>query len=1200
MANNKPSPVISSIIILFLLIGLNVYSQPNKRTNFWYFADSVGLEFNSGVPVEDTSGVIFDQFWGGTSVMCDTNGNLLFYSNGKRVWNKNHQVMTNGYGGSSFYTGTQAALCVPKPGSDSIFYIFTARLFQSENPMFYYVINMAGNNGLGEVIDKDTLLAGWDAAEKLTAAYHKNKEDIWILTRKLLEHKYAAFLVNSEGVVDEPILSPAPERPGVLYDNNKGYMKVSYDKKYLLSCFKGTGASHTSVEICKFNIETGSVDFLFSFILRDIIPGNPYYNTYNCDFSPCSKYMYLSGELPLDSISHIFQFDMQYIEDSILFKQSAIKIGEPQGTNIQLASDGKIYCFARSAGYSSQWNNYVGIIHNPGKYGFACNYQENAFILNHGRVGRSLVNFATDFLFRFDFDGICESDTFLFDPWFFPEPTYIEWNFGDILSGANNTSTIPHATHKFTDGGTYEVSVYVEYPSGRIEETSRKVEVEYAPEPDLGPDTTICTNTDIILDAECGPHFYTWSTGAIGSSQITVSDTGWYWVRVENDVGCFGIDSIHIGLFPPAIADTTNLEIIPTTCGGSTGVIKGLIINGLPPITYLWIDDLGNPISYSLDIYHLPVGNYTLEVTDSNNCVTSFGPYSIIDAGDVLIENVDYTQEHCDQQDASITITAVSGLGDMLFYSIDNGANYYSNLGIFTALSAGSYAVRVRDSSDCQSVYINNPVIIQNIDAPEIIDVQVGASSVGQSTGSIEITAFGGSDTLFYSNDNGANFQINDGGFYNLAAGFYTCVVVDEIGCDTTFIVEVPEEVTIRLQAVAGEDEACPGNAAYVPLFVSNFNDVAYFKTTLLYNKDFLTCTGFANAHVLLEDSLQALLFPTEGKIELLWSSDAVDLPDNTPIADLVFQTIDPGLSLVEWDGSAGASLFQNSTGLTIPVDYFTGNVKIYQEVSILLSSSEEVCRGESLEIDPWILSSNGDVSYLWTYPNGDTSDSETLSFYNIQEGQSGTYSVIVSDTLDCQSEASVDVIVPEASVDVIVHPLPIPDFAGQDTIITEEPVEIDAGPNYVTYLWNTGESTQWITASYDGWYGVIIESQQGCMGEDSVYVLFFIPPEPPEPPEPIIENFYVPNAFSPDGDGLNDEFKAISNTENISSFHMYIYNRWGELVFEANDVSLGWDGEYKGKPAPQGVYVYKIEYFIGTSPQEECRIISGTVMLVR
>jgi len=924
------------------------------------------------------------------------------------------------------------------------------------------------------------------------------------------------------------------------------------------------------------------VSFLYYFKIRD---ATNLWSPIGAEFSPDSKYLYISGVKNSSDTGFVFQFDMQHIEDSTSFLQSRILVGlDKRLWGMQLARDGKIYITGRHKGL--HYTPYLSVINDPWKHGTDCNFETEAIYLTPGRGQGMLTKIFPYFLFRFDYEGICEGDTFYFDPWFVPDPTYIEWNFGDPASGANNTSAIPNATHIFTDGGTYEVSVYVEYPNGRIEETSRKVEVEYKPEPDLGPDTSLCkSGGDIILNAECGPHLYSWSTGAFGTSQITVSDTGWYWVNVENDYGCFEIDSIYISYFPSAEIDTTNLLISPTTCGGSMGVVKGLEISGHPPFSYLWTDDLGDTIANTIDIFHLPVGNYTLLVTDGNSCITEFGPYTIHDAGDVLIEDVEYASEQCNQQNGSITVTAVAGLSDMLFYSIDNGATYYTNQGVFTGLSAGSYAVRVRDSSDCQDVYLQNPVILENIPGPQIDDVIITPSTSGQNNGAIEILASSGNDTLYYSNDNGNTFQVNNGWFPFLSPGFYTCVVVDEIGCDTTFIVEVPEEVTIRLQAVAGDDEVCPGNTAFVPLLVSNFNDVACFKTTLLYNKDFLTCSGFANAHALLEDSLEALLFPVEGKIELSWSSAAISLPDNTLMADLVFESIDPGMSLVEWDGSAGASLFQNSTGLTIPVDYYTGNVKIYNEVSILLSNSEEICQGESLEIEPLILSSNGDVSYLWTYPNGDTSDSETLNFNNIQEGQSGTYSLIVSDTLDCQSEVSVD---------VIVYPLPIPDFAGEDTIVTEEAVEIDAGADYATYLWNTGESTQWITANYDGWYGVIIESQQGCMGEDSVYVLFFIPPEP------IYENFYVPNAFSPEGDGLNDEFKVISNSENISAFHIYIYNRWGALVFESKEMSLGWDGEYKRKPAPQGIYVYKIEYSVGTSGQEESRVKSGTVMLVR
>ncbi len=1178
------------VITFHLLLSNSIVAQPNKRTNFWYFGDHVGLEFNSGHPIEDPNSLVMNAVQEGSAVMSDTNGNLLFYSDGKWVWDRNHYTMKNEIGYPNIPSTYQSSIALKKPSSENIYYIFlTSSCYNPDRlPLIYYTIDMSLEGGLGEIIGVDTIIMLYDVAEKLTATYHKNKHDIWLVSRRYFEDAFASILITSDGPDPIPILSPAPNRELFWERANEGPMKISYDKKYLISVFEG-GEHHTGgfVEICKFDNQLGTVDFLYDFQLKNAIyPNSVSYEESSCEFSPCSKYLYVAGEEQQQKFVHIYQFDIQFILDSIAFKQSAIKVGEVQGSNLQLASDGKIYCLGKAA-FIYQYNpasNYIGVINHPGKLGLSCNYDSNLMYINNGQITYSIVNFFNDYLHRFDFDGICESDTFSFDPWFFPEPTYIEWNFGDPLSGANNTSTIPHASHKFTDGGTYEVSVYVEYPSGRIEETSREVEVEYAPEPDLGPDTSICAQSEIILNAECGPHFYNWSTGAFGSSQITVSDTGWYWVRVVNDAGCFEIDSIHLSLYPAAMADTANLEIIPTTCGGSTGVIKGLSISGLPPLSFQWLDDLGNPVSTSLDIYHLPVGNYTLEVTDSNDCISSFGPYSIVDAGDVLIESVQYSQEHCGQQDASITVNAISGLSDMLFYSIDNGASYFTNQGIFTGLASGNYAVRVQDSSGCESVYINNPLLIENMDAPEITGLQIGACAQGQSNGSIEITALGGGDTLFYSNDNGVVFQVNDGGFYNLLAGFYSCVVMDEAGCDTTFIVEVPEEITIRLQAVAGDDEVCPGNAAFVSLMVSNFNDVAYLKTTLLYNKYLLTCSGFANAHALLEDSLEALLFPAEGKIELNWSSNAVSLPDNSIMADLVFESLGQGTPLIEWDGAAGAYLFQNSTGLTIPVDYFTGNVRIYDEVSIFLSSSEEICQGESLEIEPWILSSNGDESYLWTYPNGNTSTNEILTLYNAQESQSGTYALRVTDTMDCYSDDSVS---------VLIHPTPIPAFAAEDTISTEEPIELDAGSGFDSYLWNTGENDQSITAEYEDWYKVMIESQYGCFGEDSVYVLFISAPPPPEPAN---DHFHIPNAFTPNGDGLNDEFKLISNSDNITAFKMYIFNRWGQMVFESNDIPNGWDGKIKGEDAPAGTYVYRIKYTVGIFKFDD----SGALVLVR
>jgi gliding motility-associated-like protein len=66
----------------------------------------------------------------------------------------------------------------------------------------------------------------------------------------------------------------------------------------------------------------------------------------------------------------------------------------------------------------------------------------------------------------------------------------------------------------------------------------------------------------------------------------------------------------------------------------------------------------------------------------------------------------------------------------------------------------------------------------------------------------------------------------------------------------------------------------------------------------------------------------------------------------------------------------------------------------------------------------------------------------------------------------------------------------------------------------------------------------------------------------------------YFPNAFSPNGDGLNDVFKASGTF--VESFEMYIYDRWGQLVLKTNDINKGWDGIYRTGDAPQDTYVYK------------------------
>lgn len=1176
----KPATTKSLLFIpLLILLSLQLYSQSIKRTNNWYFGNYAGVDFNSGEPLPLHDGEL-DSGNRGIISMSNTIGNLQYYTDGWTLWNKNHVPIKN-----NFMPQAMQFVSFPAIGSNHIYYIFGVP--QYDPPSTYYrtqyaIIDMTMNGGLGGVSGPNIYLdAAWDASEKITAAKHNNKQDIWVIVRKYTENKYASFLVTENGVNTVPVLSPAPDWEPPLY-HAAGQIKISYDKEYLINCTEGFGliGINSNTEVCKFNDVSGEVDYMYSFDFNDpILPGD--YAPYGVEFSPDSKFLYMT--FTAGSFNFIYQFDVQLIEDSALFVQSAVLIrtmpeDAPDRSGLQLASDGKIYvAIWKETPYI---NHYLGVIHEPWKQGVACQFDSTGLNLYPGYCGATLPSFLLDDLYRFDFEGICEKEPFEFTPFFHPEPVNILWDFGDPASG-NNTSTDLNPVHAFSDGGEFEVSVYVEYPNGRIEETSRKVEVEYAPEPDLGPDTTICTGQEVVLNAECGSHSYSWSTGHIGVTQITVSDTGWYWVRVMSDPGCIAFDSIYIGYRLPSIDDTTNLVISPTTCGGSNGAIRGLAIIGDPPFILQWLDDMGTPIANTIDIFNLPVGSYTLQVTDSNNCMTNLGPYPITDAGDILIEDVEYISAHCNQQDGSITINATSGLSDMLFYSIDNGATYFSNQGVFTGLPPGSYAIRVKDSLNCQDVFINNPIIIDNLPGPIVSDFVVTPTIVGLNTGSIEILASGSSDTLFYSNNNGTTYQENNGLFSSLAAGFYTCVVMDKYGCDTTFTIEVPEEIAIRLQAVAGYDEVCPGNSAFVPLIVTNFNDVGSFKATLLYNKDFLTCQGFANAHPMLEDSLNIVLYPAEGKVEIDWSSSSATINDSTPMAYLVFQSNDPGFSFVEWDGSPGASFFHNSTGVTIPVDYFIGNVKIYNNVSFNLYGITEACKGDTLLFMLTSWTSNGNISYLWTESNGDTSSNDHLIINGIQPSQAGMYSLLITDALGCYSDTTFD---------ILLYPS-TPEFAVQDTIFTDDPFDLDAGAGFLHYLWNTGDTTQTIWVEENGWYSADVESPEGCIGIDSSYVVFSTPE---------LIKIYFPNAFTPNNDGVNDVFNVVTSTIDVNQFSLSIYNRWGALVYYTNDITKGWDGTCEGELCQSGAYIYKVSYNGYTSLNSTPEIKMGAVMLVR
>jgi gliding motility-associated-like protein len=168
----------------------------------------------------------------------------------------------------------------------------------------------------------------------------------------------------------------------------------------------------------------------------------------------------------------------------------------------------------------------------------------------------------------------------------------------------------------------------------------------------------------------------------------------------------------------------------------------------------------------------------------------------------------------------------------------------------------------------------------------------------------------------------------------------------------------------------------------------------------------------------------------------------------------------------------------------------------------------------------------------------------------------------------------------------------PAANFHGSDTLVVPPGYVLEAGDGLAFYQWNTGEMTESIEVDTTGWYWVDMESNMGCTGTDSVYVVVS---------EEILYNcLYIPNAFTPNNDGRNDTFKPVSKC-NLSFYRMFIYNRWGEKLFESDDVNNGWDGKRNGVPSPGDVYVYKIVYKAEGAPEaDDEQVETGTVTIVK
>lgn len=564
-------------LIVFLLtlrfLWIPVNAQSVKSYSNWYFGDGAGVTFNAGLPQAVTDGKL--RSIEGCASVSDENGQLLFYTDGSTIWNRNHAVMpgATGLGGNS--QTTQSALIVPHQNSTKQFYVFSLGTQNENTGMQYAYVDMNLNAGLGGLTYKNKSLL-LPSTEKITVIKHCNNLNHWIITHEFGSNTFRVYLLNDNGL----ILTPTVYKVGSTHQSlsgaghgtrqqNKGYMKPSHDGKKLAVAVSDS-IQGGFVELFDFDNKTGAISNPKKLESAETV------GAYGLEFSPDNSLLYLSTMFS----KKIYQINVAGLSvNTTLTVQSQTSYSRGIGA-LQLGPDSKIYG-------ALPGENYLAAINQPNQSGTGCGLVSQAVSLS-GRKALAGLPFVIDDVkllspevsISLKKNGGCNN--FLLDSKIVNlDLNYLIYQWyvdGVAVAGGNKPTLTPAKT------GTYTLKVR-ETKCQDIQITSNEIRVvlvEINPTAKLVPDS--CGT--FLLNAHASGGSLQWTGFGIISprdrldslavSGISGSQT--YRVRVTDpdDASCFAEKEVTVTFTPPspfllttptrsACGDTLTLRAVPTT-----------------------------------------------------------------------------------------------------------------------------------------------------------------------------------------------------------------------------------------------------------------------------------------------------------------------------------------------------------------------------------------------------------------------------------------------------------------------------------------------------------------------------------------------------------------------------------------------------------------------------------------------------------
>ena len=627
----KKNSYILRFVWVFLLFSWLGFTQ--AEASHWYFGNGAGLIFDISAgtvtPTADAASTINTNE--GCSSISDVNGNLLFYTDGRNVWDKNHNIMPNAdyASGTGLYgdpSSTSSGLIVPKPGNPNQYYIFTvdephhqnAYAFpnqgpanESGNPVNFYsdsnggvpeaddgynngfaysLVDLTLNGGNGDVFfsEKNVQLTTYDptdqaqdsykCSEKITAVEHADGQSYWVLTH--FRDKFYAFRVDNSGVDTNPVVSTAgPLITEQGYRRNAiGYMKASPDGSKIVICHRqngntqGSNSNNTgSVWLYNFDNSTGLIS------ATNAVNLYPNSGPYGVEFSPDSSKVYVTAD------NSVVQFDISNPAPASTL--TTVYNGFNFIGAIQLGPDGKIYV-ANSANPQT-----LDVINSPDDLGIACDYDTNGQALATGTFSNiGLPPFIQSFfLASIVVENSCEGQDSQFNINTSQAYDSIAWDFGD----GTGTSDLENPIYNYATAGVYTVTAEITIGT-EVNIFTQEITISNTPTANAVDDLLECDDDD---DGVLSFDFIDIQNQLIGTQDPTAFTVSYHtslaeaengdnpldipyqntaateeiFIRIENNANtnCYDTTSFNLTVFDTPLANTVDtVEVCDTLDDG--------------------------------------------------------------------------------------------------------------------------------------------------------------------------------------------------------------------------------------------------------------------------------------------------------------------------------------------------------------------------------------------------------------------------------------------------------------------------------------------------------------------------------------------------------------------------------------------------------------------------------------------------------